>query len=1052
MDELPNCKGSSNGLTEHKPRTGTGWQDADPANPCPACGAVSGCRVNGAGNQTSAACLNITYSPQKKEKDGLVYHLYDGPAVAKARQQLEIERTITLLTEPGATFEVRVLDIRTGRGRPHGAAGYFRDPAGAAGAVMDYEATVKPGGIYITLNPPDPATHARSPDKITDYQEPTTSDKDIRRRRWLILDCDPARPSGVCATQEQLDAAERFAGMVKDWLKTSHGFPDPVEGMSGNGYYLLYRIELPNDDESKVLIQRTLKAVNYEVLPVYFREGDPPKVQVDESMSNAARIARVLGTTNRKGHHTKERPHRRSRLVRVPEPLAVVPVAALRAVADTLPGPAASPCRSPFTAKAGPSANGRAFSSKLMVDVWLTARGVPFTTKTVADGRTAYLITCPFDAGHDRGETCVMQAPDGKLSAKCWHDSCSGNGWQEFKARIGPPDPEHWDPPLRPRGRPAERTTITEPENDVVAALLEKAKSDPQAAIDQALQDPALGILAKMVEAAPGNLEAVYRQLQQAGGKTREISGLRSAVKAEGKRLKKERAKEAKAAQSQARTASTTDETGKEIILRFSNFFEETIERGDSLQTIQVGYPIQHLASQVWKLTKDWPRLVDNLLFAQRDYEPVWLEKPPALMAWISSHLPGNWNINLSGVLDEQPRGEPVNMLEWADGRNMVSQERFFAYLTQVSEKYDAVERAPHWPALPNTYYMHQPPEGGDGAALRELIGRFCPATLADHDLILGFFLSLLWGGPPGQRPAWLFTAEDEDDEEKGRGVGKTTLAELGAALVGGAISVSANEDRRDMLIRLLSPDALDKRVVLLDNVKTMKFSWAELEALVTCEVVSGRRLFHGEGRRPNTLTWAITLNGATLSKDMAQRCVIVKLRRPRRDPDWKENAVAYIRERRWAIIGDILSVLKEPADRLARHSRWGAWEEAVLARVGDPAECQKVIEERQGVVDDDSHEAEIVREALVAELRARGHCPETEAVWFPARVAAEVVNQATMEKWPTNKANTYLGLLHIPELRRSNRQQRGWVWTGLKAGMETAVAIQPKPTWPNGH
>ncbi len=421
-------------------------------------------------------------------------------------------------------------------------------------------------------------------------------------------------------------------------------------------------------------------------------------------------------------------------------------------------------------------------------------------------------------------------------------------------------------------------------------------------------------------------------------------------------------------------------------------------------------------------------------------------------MAWISSHLPGNWNINLSGVLDEQPRGEPVNMLEWADGRNMVSQERFFAYLTQVSEKYDAVERAPHWPALPNTYYMHQPPEGGDGAALRELIGRFCPATLADHDLILGFFLSLLWGGPPGQRPAWLFTAEDEDDEEKGRGVGKTTLAELGAALVGGAISVSANEDRRDMLIRLLSPDALDKRVVLLDNVKTMKFSWAELEALVTCEVVSGRRLFHGEGRRPNTLTWAITLNGATLSKDMAQRCVIVKLRRPRRDPDWKENAVAYIRERRWAIIGDILSVLKEPADRLARHSRWGAWEEAVLARVGDPAECQKVIEERQGVVDDDSHEAEIVREALVAELRARGHCPETEAVWFPARVAAEVVNQATMEKWPTNKANTYLGLLHIPELRRSNRQQRGWVWTGLKAGMETAVAIQPKPTWPNGH
>jgi hypothetical protein len=41
-----------------------------------------------------------------------------------------------------------------------------------------------------------------------------------------------------------------------------------------------------------------------------------------------------------------------------------------------------------------------------------------------------------------------MQATDGQLSAKCFHDSCQGRGWQEFKEAIGPPDPEHYDPPL----------------------------------------------------------------------------------------------------------------------------------------------------------------------------------------------------------------------------------------------------------------------------------------------------------------------------------------------------------------------------------------------------------------------------------------------------------------------------------------------------------------------------------------------------------------------------------------------------------------------------
>src|SRR4051812_21851762 len=44
-----------------------------------------------------------------------------------------------------------------------------------------------------------------------------------------------------------------------------------------------------------------------------------------------------------------------------------------------------------------------------------------------------------------------MQAADGALSAHCFHDSCSGKGWQDFKEQIGKPDPEHYDLPLTAR-------------------------------------------------------------------------------------------------------------------------------------------------------------------------------------------------------------------------------------------------------------------------------------------------------------------------------------------------------------------------------------------------------------------------------------------------------------------------------------------------------------------------------------------------------------------------------------------------------------------------
>jgi hypothetical protein len=560
----------------------------------------------------------------------------------------------------------------------------------------------------------------------------------------------------------------------------------------------------------------------------------------------------------------------------------------------------------------------------------------------------------------------------------------------------------------------------------VVARLQDQAKADPSGAIDAALQPEPLTALARLCHEAPGELEALYRSLQKGGAKAKDVQGFRQAITREYRRLKRERAFDPppKAPPANAPAAG---------LKMFTNYFEEEAPCADGTTTVKVGYPIQHLATELTGLTEGWPCRVDNVLFAEgAGPAPLWPERPPQLFAWVNGQLTGT-------------KGNP---LRWGEGEDMVSEARFHAYLTQNVHRFDGVEAFPHEPLLPTHCYIHPPVEGGNGQALAGLLQRFCPAGDIDQDLVKGFFLSLGWGGRPGTRPGWLFTAED-DDGEGGRGAGKTRMAMMGAYLFGGFVGVDKDDKMPDIFKRLLSPSAMAYRVLLLDNIKTLKFSWSQLEALITSDVISGHRMYHGEGRRPNTLTVCITLNGAGLSKDLAQRNVIVKVTRPTYSGNWEEETKAYIDANRWAIIGDILAELRRPCKPLARHSRWGAWEDAVLARLSEPDDVQQVIAERQAAVDEDQTEAEMVRDHFVQRLRGRGHDPDRVAVFIPSAVAAVWVNDATGERRATNRACAYLNQLSIKELRKSmnSEKSRGFAWRGKDGKPDNSLGqLNPPP------
>lgn len=150
-------------------------------------------------------------------------------------------QAIEVLSEPDDVREIRALKNGTT------ASGYFNDLV-----TLDKEAAkldAQGFTVYVTANPVAPALLARAENRVQRRPKATTSDRDVIRRHWLLLDFDPVRPAEVSSTDEEKKAALVRAREVREYLR-SEGWPEPVMGDSGNGAHLLYRVDLPNDAAS----------------------------------------------------------------------------------------------------------------------------------------------------------------------------------------------------------------------------------------------------------------------------------------------------------------------------------------------------------------------------------------------------------------------------------------------------------------------------------------------------------------------------------------------------------------------------------------------------------------------------------------------------------------------------------------------------------------------------------------------------------------------------------------------------------------------------------
>ena len=326
----------------------------------------------------------------------------------------EITHALRLWFQAGDVFEVRVLDaVSADYRREHIESGYF-DYEHISAVPEALKRLLSFRGVYVTVNPVNPDLLARAVNRLRPAgRNPTTADTDIVRRRWLLIDCDPRRASGVSSSNAEHESALAKAREIRDGL-SSLGWADPIMTDSGNGAQLMYRIDLPANDGE--LVRRVIGEI---------AKASSEQVAIDTSVHNPARIWRLPGTMNCKGDSIPERPHRMARILDEPQDIVSVSREQMQDIVSY---------QSEDTQTDVPDDEWKHTMPAFDLDSWIAQYcpelGSPQPWK---GGRKWIFPVCPFNEAHTNKSAVLIQEPSGAVAFKCHHNGCSGNDWRALR-------------------------------------------------------------------------------------------------------------------------------------------------------------------------------------------------------------------------------------------------------------------------------------------------------------------------------------------------------------------------------------------------------------------------------------------------------------------------------------------------------------------------------------------------------------------------------------------------------------------------------------------
>lgn len=276
--------------------------------------------------------------------------------------------------------------------------------------------------IYITLN----GTNLSVTNSWFAKAQNTTKDRDVPSYRYLLVDFDPVREPNTSSTDEEKAGAWNTVTAVRKYL-TERGWPEPFVADSGNGFHLLYRVNLPVTPEAVATMRHCLAALDAK----FSNES----CKVDTTTYNPARITKLYGTISRKGENTADRPHRRSQLMLeggIKKELVPAQLLADLASEATM--------KEKIFTRTGSEPEGTAEEKLAWLLNWLDTEGVDHSSPHKRDdGSWVVFVSCPWKANHsiDSGvtETAVFATSAG-FGFDCRHDHCAEKHWGDFRRAI----------------------------------------------------------------------------------------------------------------------------------------------------------------------------------------------------------------------------------------------------------------------------------------------------------------------------------------------------------------------------------------------------------------------------------------------------------------------------------------------------------------------------------------------------------------------------------------------------------------------------------------
>ena len=348
----------------------------------------------GSADKTAATPAAGTEIPETGGSDTSGSEADDSKLINVAKEdQTDIAKNLQLLFGH-SLVEIRAISQTE---KCHKLMGYYDEYELAAAAIAPWNGK---RNIFVTLHniadvPPAVTDKYYNPAALlpTHGKDVSVTSEHIDRYNYFLIDIDPVKPAGeeCSATKEEAKACMTKAKAIRSWLMHTLQFPDCIMAFSGNGAHLLYNLDLPVD-EAHDTYKLALRALAQK-----FDDNDSI---VDERIFDPVRSVKVYGTIACKGEHTKERPHRQSRILHIPRVLADVPLDKLRALAANYVKPQqATPVKQGSNGADDNKFDATNFAKEITKDSDTfidTCTGLPYITVKTSSGR---YLTCEIEGG-----------------------------------------------------------------------------------------------------------------------------------------------------------------------------------------------------------------------------------------------------------------------------------------------------------------------------------------------------------------------------------------------------------------------------------------------------------------------------------------------------------------------------------------------------------------------------------------------------------------------------------------------------------------------------